>query len=301
MRCILLVLLGGCDGVDKLGLADGPCQTSTYGYTIPSEAAQAALEQTNCYRNLMGLSRGRLDPDLDEAAQAHADYMATLGAITHQESVSEPGFSGEWIDERVEAAGYPLEDGDMISEIVAWGHTPTLAVDAWMATVYHRIPFTLATWRDLGFGQTGDYSSMSFVSPFPDGKHAAVIFPADGQVDVPIDFDSDTESPDPAPDHGVVGYPITVTVSADATYGSDGSNPYDLKLIDAALWGPGGDELEILILDPTTDELIFVMAAMVPIEPLEPDASYIAEITVSWADATETLVTEFQTASPPAE
>jgi hypothetical protein len=299
MRWLIPLLLTGCSVLDTLGLAPGPCNTVNYGYSTPTDDAQRALEQTNCYRNLMGLARGRLHPELDDAAQAHAEYMAALGTITHQESASESDFTGEWVDDRMEAAGYPLEGGHMWSEIVAWGHDPEGAVDAWMSTVYHRIPFTLSTWTHQGFGQTGDYSSMSFVTPFPDGVRAAIIFPADGQSDVPVDFDSDTETPDPAPDHGLVGYPITVTVGSDKTHGTDAYNPYDLRLVDAVLWGPGGEEVDILTLDPTTDDLIYAMAAVIPVEPLAPESTYEAELTVDYAGTTETLLTEFTTAAAP--
>ena len=72
MRWLSLLLLTGCDVIDKLGLGAGPCNTVDYGYDTPSMDAEAALEQTNCYRNLMGLSRGRLHSRLDDAAQAHA-------------------------------------------------------------------------------------------------------------------------------------------------------------------------------------------------------------------------------------
>ena len=125
----------------------------------------------------------------------------------------------------------PCGAGPVLVEVVAWGTTPTEAVDLWIGSVYHRIPFTMPYWIDAGFGQTGDFSSMSFVTPSPT-DHAAVVFPAHGQDEVPTSFDSDTEMPDPAPSHGVVGYPVTVTAVADSV-GSDWSNPYDVELVDA--------------------------------------------------------------------
>ena len=74
--------------------------------------------------------------------------------------------------------------------------------------------------------------------PYPNGPRTAVIYPVDGQRDVPVDFDSDIEWPDPAPDHGVVGYPITLTVAA--TSATDGDNPYNLYVLDATLTDDSG-------------------------------------------------------------
>jgi hypothetical protein len=295
MRASALLLLTACDVLKPSSDVTAACETKTYGYTAPTASAQEALEQTNCYRNLMGLSRGKLNAQLDDAAQAHADYMYGLGTITHQESSSEDGFTGEWVDDRMEAAGYSLEYGTMFSEVVAYGYGPAQSIDGWVGTVYHRVPFTMPTWLEQGFGQTDLFSSMSFVTPIPDGEHQAVIFPADGQTDVPIDFDSDSEIPDPAPSHGVIGYPITVTVGAPDYSGDEYYNPYDLSLVDAVVWGPGGEEIDILTMDPTTDDLIYVMAAVMPIDPLEEGATYEAEITVKWDGDTETLYTEFTT------
>ena len=298
MRWLFLIPICGCSLVDKQDAEPGPCNTTNYGYGTPSADAMAALEQTNCYRNLMGLSRGRLHPLLDAAAQSHADYMDGLGMLTHGETEGEPGFTGENAEDRIYAAGYPFESGQKWSEVVAWGHTPQEAIEAWMGTVYHRIPFTMSSWTHIGFGQAADYSSMSFVSPWPDGTRQAVVFPVDGQTDVPTSFDSDSEIPDPAPDHGIVGYPITVTVSAEETYGSDSNNPYDLRLEDAVMWGPDGEEVETLTMDPTMDGYLFAMAAIVPLSPLLPDSTYEVEISVSYADQSQTLVTTFETAGP---
>jgi len=295
MRYIMFISLTGCSILEKYESVAGACETKTYGYASPSEDAKLALEQSNCYRNLMGLSRGRLHPDLDDAAQAHADYMFNLGTITHQESSSNEGYTGEWVNDRMEAAGYEVVAGSMWSEVVAWGYGPDEAIDGWMSTVYHRIPFTLPGWTEQGFGQNELYSSMSFVTPIPDGNHRAVIFPADGQSQVPTIFDSDTEIPDPAPDHGVIGYPITVTVGSTEITGDGNYNPYDLELIDAVVWGPGGEEVDILTMDPTNDDLIYVMAAAMPLEPLEEGATYEAEMTIEWAGDSQTLFTEFTT------
>jgi hypothetical protein len=116
----------------------------------------------------------------------------------------------------------------------------------------------------------------------------------DGQVNVPTRFDSDTEWPDPAPDHGVVGYPITVTVAGTEETGSY-TDPFNTRLIDAILFDGDGAEMEVLTKDPSTDEDLFVMAAMMPVEPLLPNTTYEAEMTVQWNGDEQVFTAEFTT------
>jgi len=286
-------LLGACDSEDKFTVT-GACGTTDFGYGSPSKAARDGLDRSNCYRSLMGLELGTLDRRLDDAAQSHADYMADHDMITHQESSSKTGFTGEWVWDRMETVGYPVEAGFAWSEVVSYGFDAEAAVDGWMGTVYHRIPFSQPVWTDVGFGLTGDYAAMAFVTPYPDGVHEAVLFPVDGQADVPTSFDSDTETPDPAPAHGVVGYPITVTVGGENPTGPF-EDPFNLRLLDASLWESDGGEVDVITMDPTTDDSLYVMAAMIPVEPLSANTEYEAEMTVEWDGGSETIVAEFRT------
>jgi uncharacterized protein YkwD len=273
---------------------DSACGTDEVGHDAPSDDAVEALERTNCYRNVMGLVPAVLDPALDAAAQAHADYMLLHDTLGHSESSALEGYTGDHVWDRMEAAGYALEGGNTWSEVVARGYTPTEAIDRWMSTVYHRESFTVTTWRASGFGYAGDYSAMAQVMPYPDPVRQAVVFPVDGQTEVPVSFDSDTENPDPAPDHGIVGYPVTVTVTHTEVVRDD-HNKYDLRLDTAVLWGPDGDEVEVLILTPEDDEDLASMVALVPLSPLQIEATYRAEIAVTWGGGSQTLVTEFRT------
>jgi hypothetical protein len=121
-----------------------------------------------------------------------------------------------------------------------------------------------------------------------------VIYPTDGQIDVVPSFDSDWEVPDPAPDRGVVGMPITVTV-ADEVMNGDGQNPYNLQLVAATLIGPDGTEVEVRLSDPTEDSHLYQMALMLPVEPLESRTEYEAVMTIEWNGQSETLNTTFVT------
>lgn len=280
--------------IPDAGSVDDACGTSDAGYGSPSDDALEALERTNCYRNIMQIDPGTLDRDLDQASQSHADYMNRHDTLTHWQDSSRGGFTGEWVWDRMEAAGFDTVAGQAWSEVVAWGNTPAEAVDMWMGSVYHRIPLTMPYWIAAGFGQTQSYSAMSFVSPYPDGPRAGVVFPVNGQTDVTRDFDSDTEWPDPAPNHGVVGYPISVTVAAESV-GSDYANPYDTELISASLYSADGQSLDFISLDPSNDEDMGTMVAIVPVEPFRSGTQYTATLTVLWDGSEETFQTTFTT------
>jgi hypothetical protein len=136
---------------------------------------------------------------------------------------------------------------------------------------------------------------MSFVSPYPNGPRQAVIFPVDGQSDVPIDFNSDIEWPDPAPSHGVVGYPITLTVAAEDSSGGD--NLYDLYVLDATLTDPSGREVDCIVSDPDDDDHLSNTAFMLPTSPLSRNTTYTATMVVEWDGIEETITATFTTES----
>lgn len=293
----LLLACGGSDLADPVSLDDA-CGTDAYGYDSPTDDARAALERTHCYRNLMGLDPGLLDPQLDEAAQAHAEYMDTNHTIDHQERSSNPGFTGEWPWDRVEAAGYRWYGGIMEVLAMSTELTPAGAVDTWMDSVYHRVPFLIGSWTAAGYGQSGNYGGMVMNYPFPSDTDEAVIFPVDGQVDVPTSFDSDTESPDPAPGIRLVGYPVMVGVDATGYSMASSTDPFELRLVEATLTGPDGD-VDALLLDPSNDDWLVCAVALVPTEPLAPASLYEVDLTVTWTGGNERRIqSSFTTAEP---
>ncbi len=236
---------------------DAFCGTTVWGYEPvgpPDDAAQA-LERANCYRSLMGLEPGVLDPRLDEAANSHARYMAQADDLTHAEDPGAPGFTGERVWDRVAVAGYALGEDEIVSELVAYGPDPGSAVDAWMNSVYHREALTISNWSAMGFGSEEGWSSLAVVYRSPQGS---VIYPADAQDLVPKRFDSDRESPDPLPDLAFVGPPLSIT------------GP---EVEAATLTGPEG-LIELADLHSGEDPELDFMSAFVPVEALDPSTEY---------------------------
>lgn len=287
----LLACNGGGSKVPPVSV-DESCRTLDFGDDGASDDQRAGLERSNCYRGALGLDSMTLNPALDIAAQNHAEYMASNAEITHEEDRDGEGYTGQWPWDRAEAAGYDWTTG-AISEVVSYGYGPEGAVDGWMNSVYHRIPFTSPEVIETGFGQLDRYASMTFVTPYPYSEAAAVLYPVNGQVDVPTRFNSDEEAPDPAPDAGYVGPPITVTVGASTAPGTD-QNPFVLVLRSASLVGPDGD-VDFIELVPDDDPYLLQAVALVPTEPLAPDSDYEVEIKITWAGNEETLTGIFHT------
>lgn len=296
----LLLLLLACAGeaddnvVTPAALTiDGACAEADPGDPAASEAALEAIYRANCYRNLLGLDLGLLDAKLNAAAQAHADYMQKNKTLDHSEQAGKPGYTGDQVWDRAEAAGRALKAGESIGEVISQGTSPSEAVDGWMNSVYHRTPFASPEWIAAGFGQAGNYSSMTTLQAFPNSFEEAVIYPVNGQIDVPASFSSDQEYPDPAPGADLVGPPITVTFASSEYRG--GQNWFDAQLVSATLTGPDGDEA-LITLVPDEDEWLGTMIALLPERPLTPGATYTAAVSVTWAGGAEELSTTFTVA-----
>ncbi|MCK6524867.1 CAP domain-containing protein [Myxococcota bacterium] len=299
MSSLLLVLLG-CVGDSGDTVAkpvavsvDGACIEEDPGDPGASEAALEAIYRTNCYRNLLGLDLGQLNPKLNDAAQAHADYMQQNKTLDHSEQAGKPGYTGDQVWDRAEAAGRELQSGESIGEVISQGTNPTEAVDGWMNSVYHRTPFSSPEWIAAGYGQAGNYSSMTTLQAFPNSFEGAVLYPVNGQVDVPASFNSDQEFPDPAPNAELVGPPITVTI-ASADYFS-GQNWFRAELLSASLTGPDGEEA-LITLTPDEDPWLGSMIALLPERPLTPGATYTVAVSVAWNGGEEDLTATFTVA-----
>lgn len=292
MRTLALVALSllGTGCFDTFGIDNQPLGTSCgvlQGDPQASPAALSALGRLNCYREVMGLEHVRLDPTLSAAAQAHAEWLdATDGSGHIQDDPSHPSFLGRTVQDRLDAVGYPL-DGvtHAAQEVVSFQGADAAgsdAVDIWMDTVYHREPLATPDVVAVGFGQAGIHAVMEVVSPW-EGSRSYAVYPGEGQSMLEGSFDSDTESPDPAPSHGVVGLPITLTMLAPGWASDD--DPYELTA-DAArssLSGPDGRRVELLFLEPAGQPALLRTLAALPVQPLEPGTTW--TVTLAWTAA----------------
>lgn len=275
---LLITALTGCVGAGPSGseLAVG-CSDSTRG--LGSDAVEATA-RLNCYREMIGLGRVSLDADLSAAAQAHANYMQATGEYSHtQSSPSHHLFSGSQVLDRLNSAGAQLDtSADGVHEVLAFhtaGADPTLAVDLWMDTVFHREPLVTPSLTAVGFGTAGIYSVMELVAPWEAPAETKLArYPAPGQGDARTHFDSDAETPDPLPGLGEVGVPITITALAPVWLGDD--DPYGLSINEALsrLTSAQGAQRGLVFLAPASSPTLLRTIAAVPTAPLPPHSSW---------------------------
>jgi hypothetical protein len=185
--------MGLIGGKGPLGTVTGPRE--------PSPEAQEMADRINFHRVQAGLQPVRLDPDFSENCQKHVDYLvknrSRLGPISlayHTENPEYPGYSQEGL-----AAAN--------NSVIAFNQSPAGAVDAWIATLYHRLPLMRPSLQSVGAAVGGGILVMDAMTGRGGDEMTEVLYPADGQANVPLKFQK--EMPDPIPGGGTAGYPVT--------------------------------------------------------------------------------------------
>ena len=118
-----------------------------------------ALQTVNAVRQAAGLSALKPSEELQQAAQAHADYLAqylSQGGITtvsaHEQSNSVPGFTGELAPDRAAYYNYPHS---LVTENISVGNkTLDESISALMSAIYHRFAFLDPQIDQLGYAET---------------------------------------------------------------------------------------------------------------------------------------------------
>ena len=276
-----LMLLAGCAAEpEALTAADRVCESLEMppGDSSATLTQRAGVHRLNCHRAAAGLPLVELQTSLDVAAQAHAEYLTELRSLTHRQSdPGLPGYLGEWPQDRVEATGDAFApEVDVISEVLSWvayGSDPTFAVDQWMSNVYHREPLLHPELATAGFGSRGQYDVMVVRGPWAStGGLRTAAFPAPGQWGVPTSFHSDAEDPDPMPDHGTVGYPVSLSFLPELVV--DGTIDLEVRVGLSRIADEHGDVVRTRLLEPSGDPRLLRSAFLVPEQPLQPHTRY---------------------------
>ncbi len=197
---------------------------------VPTQAAQEndpeiqeALASMNQYRRWLGLDQMAINPALQAAAEAHANYYRQnygdpnlAGMGLHMETPGMPGFTGATMRDRARAQGY---EGS-VNENVGLSGSMIWSLEWFMNTINHRLPIIDPRYTDVGMATVDDGDIVFEVIMFGmpeysnNGDPEWVVWPPDGTTGVGLSFWG--ESPNPFPGATFpTGLPITMSYLGD--------------------------------------------------------------------------------------
>ena len=311
----LALLFHGC--ADYATVEEACPNKIASGNEVSSEVALDGLLQVGCYRQFLGIKPGPHNASLQEVVQGHVSYVemhAPPLTQIHLEVAGADAFTGLDIHERLDAVELDLRSLEVGVEREYWdihaliGHARIKPViDTWMDVPMIRGVLLHPGWIGAGLemveyalpGFEGQDVSMTYTnlvvavdSPSPRGVPGPIVYPRDGQTDVPPS--QWIEDPNDAYCGERLGYPMSVLVVVDGEMDSSIS----LMVEGASLHGPdgavaleqrggadyGGSWSQV------TNHLVFL-----PLEPLQPQESYTLEAVIGWGAEEAQISATFET------
>ena len=249
---------------------------------------EQALRLLNHYRQLSGLTPVKLDRKLSAGCMEHANYMvqnqgtdAMAGLNPHTQRSDLPGASA--------AGAACAKAADLYPRVSDLG----VAIDAWMAGMYHRRPMLDPQLERIGVGYARLPDGMltaalKFENATRKGGTWPVAYPADKQRDVPLDYGA--ELPNPIPSHGTGGYAITLQFP-----------PFDkVTGVTAKLTDAKGNPVQFFLSDPehpATSLGQFGVICLIPKLSLQAQQVYTVRIDATWKGTAGTWTWSFSTVS----
>jgi hypothetical protein len=189
------------------------CSPAPMGATPQATTALAAV---NTVRLASGAGCVNLVNTISDGATAHCNYYAMYMrgdmciADPHGEVMSCMGFTGASPGARSKAAGYTSGGG---GEVMAFLNNAQRSVDTWVNSVWHRTPIIDPSTYDMGYGfAAAGCDVIDFGRGMPAAATTLVVYPYDGQTNVPPSFNGAQEGPmPPVPPTGwPSGLPVSV-------------------------------------------------------------------------------------------
>lgn len=229
--------------------------------------AASVLDRLNAHRKAAGLEAVVADPILTRGCAAHAAYLvknvdhpSTQGLGLHNEDPKLPGYTKEG-----ERAGK--------ASVIYLGKEGADAVEGWIGSLLHRIPLMQSRLKKVGYGMArGGPAGVTVVLDSTNGMGPGrdalvVIYPADGQKDVPLRFTPEIPDPIPESPDKKAGYPVTAIFS-------EGALVKDAK---ALIKDPAGNELSVWVSTPEKPAAADYQRntiGLITQEPLKPSTVY---------------------------
>jgi hypothetical protein len=311
----LIVVLSGCIG--DFPTVDEACNDHVPGEHNASDGADEALLRVNCFRRVATVPGVHIRRSVQESSAAHLDWMVANGVLSEQETPGTPGFTGADVFERLADARWGGDNLDHGIWTVTWADVeggiddPTTLADAWIDDPYYRQVLMQPSADGAGFawhtavdGEVLPWNSayMTLTYHWPPSSHEErpIVYPSDGQVDVPPAWAfpaSYSQLPDDGiPDGVPIGYPITVTVGGETAVSWAAADPFGFVLSVVSLEGPAG-AVPVTVIQPSSPNSAFLQytAIVIPSSPLDADADYAFTATATWADGAKDIETTFHT------
>ncbi len=243
----------------------------------------AAFNRLNELRLSAGLGMLAQSTAMDQAAQAHAEWMIANDSFTHEEIAGTPGFTGLNWPRRDETFGYVPVEG---IEVMAGPAHGTQGVDTLINMAYHRAGMLAFEPVDIGVGWTNGLATnvgmplvMDITRPGTDTTrglgqdaqariHGVEIWPVDGAQDVPLRLGSELPNPVPTQDVLSLGTPASITVAETKTISAT-----SFVMTNSST----GAVVLVRILTNTNDPNLLVpesFIAAIPLAVLAPDTTY---------------------------
>ncbi|MEO5687761.1 MAG: CAP domain-containing protein [Burkholderiaceae bacterium] len=263
----------------------------------------AAFNRLNEIRLSAGLGMLAQNAAMDQAAQAHADWIIANDSFTHAEVAGTVGFTAVNWWNRDEVFGYvPIEGEEVIAGLVHGSQ----GVDVLVNGVYHRPGMLAFQPVDVGIGWSGGVAAsismplvIDITRPGLDptrglGQAAqplingVAIWPINGAKGVPLRLG--LEFPNPVPSQGVLtlGTPLSITVDPEQRVSVS-----SFTLINSGT----GSTVPTLTLTSQNDPNGLVpqsFAAAIPLAPLSPTTTYAASVSGTMTGALTGVAMDFK-------
>jgi uncharacterized protein YkwD len=224
---------GGGGGNNHAGASDGSQTTGFSGQdalapTATNNIATDGLNWINYRRSQIGMPALARSSMIDVAAQGHSDYQRINNVVTHEQTTGKPGYTGQRLQDRLTNAGYVFGIPNAIGEVISATSNGSgfFMAEELITAIYHRFVIFEPVFQEIGAGAASsssnyNYFTADFVTNNGYGNGIAagtvVTWPFNGQTQVPANFFSDYEEPDPVPNANEVGYPVSVHTNLTRT------------------------------------------------------------------------------------
>ncbi|WP_229412600.1 CAP domain-containing protein [Massilia sp. Root335] len=274
---------GSSSGGGNAGVSSGPLTTGFSGQDAAApiatnNIATDGLNWINYRRSQIGMPALTHNGVIDVAAQGHSDYQRINNVVAHDQTAGKPGFTGVDLGDRLTAAGYVFAGENAIGEVISatTNGTGFYMAEELITAIYHRFVIFEPMFKEIGAGaatSSGNYNyfTADFVANNGYGSGIAagtiVTWPFNGQTQVPANFLSDYEEPDPVPNINNVGYPVSVHTNL--------TRKLTVQSFTIRAHGAGSDlSTRLLVQGQDANTHTQSAAAIVPLAPLAAATTY---------------------------